>query len=339
MWNEAKHPRDENGRFTEKDGPQYLKNRKGEIIKPIRMFKIDGRDDDFVETVDDKGKNVTYGSSFLEDLTDEELSERARIDAERKATEDEVINFKAENQSLPFGITYENGVYSRRMRDGAVKYSAWPDYLIGGDNERMRYDSEQEAKEKQLLGWVEDNRGPSESASDALTRKKGSDIELFNEEYGGKIARESFAKMSLDEKKAYLADEKNEDLIFKDMDEPLYEEFDPITSKGGYDGNSMSNRARRAYDSGQMPMSKWKKEDVLERMEGIDELEPYMDELRGLSEKTLKDNFLEKAAWHHSSKFFNKTDFYGVVSPKDIVSNLRYLRGSEGKTFSSFGKK
>lgn len=303
------------------------------------MFKTDGSDDDFVKTVDDKGKNVTYVSSSLEDLTDEELSERVRIDAERKATEDEVINFKAETQTLPFGITYENGVYSRRMRDGTVEYSAWPDYLIGSDNKNMRYDSEQEAKEKQLLEWVKDSRKPSESISDALARKKERDIEIFNEEYGGKIARESFAKMSLDEKKAYLADENNEELIFKDMTEPLYEEFDPKTAKGGYDGNSMSNRARRAYDLGQAPMSKWTKDGILDRMGGVDELEPYMDELKGLSEKTLKESFLEKAAWHHSSKFFNKTDFYGVVSPNDIVSNLRYLRERKGKTFSSFGKK
>lgn len=41
-----------------------------------------------------------------------------------------------------------------------------------------------------------------------------------------------------------------------------------------------------------------------------------MDFLKKVEVKTLKDNFLYKSSWHHSSKFYNEVDFYSVDTDK-----------------------
>lgn len=75
----------------------------------------------------------------------------------------------------------------------------------------------------------------------------------------------------------------------------------------GYNWNEgMSNNAVAAYNSGEMPYSKWTKKDILDNF--------YYPETReilaGLSLKDLKEDFLLESSWHHTSKFFNKTSFY-----------------------------
>lgn len=86
---------------------------------------------------------------------------------------------------------------------------------------------------------------------------------------------------------------------------------------GGYDGNSMSNRARAAYDLGEKPMSKWTKDEIIEAVEDyLYEEEPEtaisIDEIKALPAWLLRQEFLTYRSWHHTGAFYNATDFYGL---------------------------
>lgn len=85
-------------------------------------------------------------------------------------------------------------------------------------------------------------------------------------------------------------------------------------ANGGYSGYSMSNRAVSAYNDGEMPLSKWTKALILASVEelltsGADEI---MSKLRQLSKRTLASHFLVYASWHHTSSYYNKTEFYRI---------------------------
>lgn len=74
----------------------------------------------------------------------------------------------------------------------------------------------------------------------------------------------------------------------------------------GYYGFSMSNNAAHAYDSGEMPLSKWTKATILEQ---CGEKAPM---LKSLTAKELKCELLYNSSWHHTSKYFNRTEFYSI---------------------------
>lgn len=78
----------------------------------------------------------------------------------------------------------------------------------------------------------------------------------------------------------------------------------------GYDGYSMSNNARLAYDSGEMPLSKWSKSEILDAIEDIDDEKASW--LRPVPLAVLKDKLLIRTSWHHTSKMYNRTDFYSI---------------------------
>lgn len=86
---------------------------------------------------------------------------------------------------------------------------------------------------------------------------------------------------------------------------------------GGYDGKSMSNRARAAYDLGEKPMSKWTKDEIIKAVEDyLDEEEPEtaisIDEIKTLPAWLLRQEFLTCRSWHHTGAFYNVTSFYGL---------------------------
>lgn len=86
----------------------------------------------------------------------------------------------------------------------------------------------------------------------------------------------------------------------------------------GYSGG-MSKRAVSAYESGEMPYSKWSKSAIIEAvLEYNDEL--TAEDLNRLSASDLRSMFLEKTSWHHTGKYFNETDFYSV--DEDKVKNI-----------------
>lgn len=95
------------------------------------------------------------------------------------------------------------------------------------------------------------------------------------------------------------------------------EYFQNRYGEGGYDGNSMSNRARAAYDLGEKPMSKWTKDEIIEAvLDYLDETEAEtaisIDEIKALPAWLLRQEFLTYRSWHHTGALYNTTDFYGL---------------------------
>lgn len=81
---------------------------------------------------------------------------------------------------------------------------------------------------------------------------------------------------------------------------------------------SMSVNARNAYRNGEAPLSKWTKNAILKEAEyllnyfNVDKIEERMKILSSLSLKDLKNNVLKQTSWHHTSKKYNVTFFFGV---------------------------
>lgn len=85
----------------------------------------------------------------------------------------------------------------------------------------------------------------------------------------------------------------------------------------GYNGYSMSNNAVAAYESGEMPLSKWTKTAILDAIfDNCEISEEKSDLIRKMTAKELEDAFLQMSSWHHTSKFYNCTNFYSIVFDK-----------------------
>ena len=81
----------------------------------------------------------------------------------------------------------------------------------------------------------------------------------------------------------------------------------------GYIGHSMSRRAAEAYEDGEMPKSKWTKKAMVAAIQSYcDEFDMFFDPdvLKGIRKDDMFERFFHKSSWHHTSKFFNETDFY-----------------------------
>ena len=109
----------------------------------------------------------------------------------------------------------------------------------------------------------------------------------------------------------------------------------------GYSGYSMSLRAVDAYENGEMPLSKWRKTDILN---GINEIDPQKAEkLKKVKANILKERLLVCSSWHHTSNHFNKTKFYSIntdyvemLTDKDI--NKMLYEGKETQEEPSVNK-
>lgn len=85
----------------------------------------------------------------------------------------------------------------------------------------------------------------------------------------------------------------------------------------GYSGFSMSNNAVEAYENGEKPISKWSKKDILNSIDNAIEngelvLNCSKDKLRKVPVALLKELCLTCSSWHHTSNYYNRTDFYAV---------------------------
>lgn len=81
----------------------------------------------------------------------------------------------------------------------------------------------------------------------------------------------------------------------------------------GYVGSSMSVNAKEAYDNDEKPMSKWSKQEIVDeikRISGVDASRLTTDELRTY--------YLRRTGWHHTGKYYNRTDFFEVDVPEDL---------------------
>lgn len=76
----------------------------------------------------------------------------------------------------------------------------------------------------------------------------------------------------------------------------------------GYVDYSMSENAWNAHQSGEKTWSEWRKDDFIERF-SLD-LQPLA---RTLTLKELKGALLFKTGWHHTGKYFNRTDFFEIA--------------------------
>lgn len=97
----------------------------------------------------------------------------------------------------------------------------------------------------------------------------------------------------------------------------------------GYaDDFSMSNNAIDAYDRGLRPRSKWSKADILNALPA--NARAYL-QLDGYPLEFLREYFLVDEEWHHTSKLYNKTEFYrpgidqweDTYTPEDVQDLYR----------------
>lgn len=100
----------------------------------------------------------------------------------------------------------------------------------------------------------------------------------------------------------------------------------------GYCGYSMSNNAVKAYNEGEKPLSKWSKKDIIE---AVVVREKTSIDISVLTLKELRDEFLVYSSWHHTSKFYNQTEFYNL----DEVAIERFNEEKLNKIVNSRVKK
>jgi hypothetical protein len=93
----------------------------------------------------------------------------------------------------------------------------------------------------------------------------------------------------------------------------------------GYKGFSMSNNAVEAYHNGEKPFSKWTKTNILETIKKsiYDEdlvLQCDFSLLQKVPVTELKNICLYCSSWHHTSEYYNRTNFYALDS--QVISTL-----------------
>ena len=89
----------------------------------------------------------------------------------------------------------------------------------------------------------------------------------------------------------------------------------------GYIGKAMSIRAKRAYDSGEKPKSKWTKQNILEEIYNETDSDYIYSCLKKVSAKDLFENCFRRSSWHHTGMFYNETNFYQL----DLEKLIDYL--------------
>ena len=92
-----------------------------------------------------------------------------------------------------------------------------------------------------------------------------------------------------------------------------------FNANSGYCGYSMSKRAVQAYESGEMPISKWTKREILDELSNQDFDDPL---LKKMTLAELRRTFCKYTSYHHTGKMFNRTDFYSVL-PMSLTKNSK----------------
>lgn len=82
----------------------------------------------------------------------------------------------------------------------------------------------------------------------------------------------------------------------------------------GYIGSSMSVNAMAAYEDDEMPQSRWTKAAIVAAIKSFcdEDDRVYDPAIEKMKKADLWDAFIEWRSWHHTSKFANATDFYGI---------------------------
>lgn len=84
--------------------------------------------------------------------------------------------------------------------------------------------------------------------------------------------------------------------------------------QGGYVGVSMSVRAQAAYESGEMPMSKWTRGAIISAIKDYcaDFDLAYDQKIETMSRAKLAETYLEYKSWHHTGRYARETEFFGL---------------------------
>lgn len=97
----------------------------------------------------------------------------------------------------------------------------------------------------------------------------------------------------------------------------------------------MSRRAQDAYNNYKMPRSRWTKSLMLEAIDEEifldywnEEREQIIKAISTMTKKQIWDKFFEYDSYHHTGKFAQVTDFYGV-SEYAVVDYGNELLGKE----------
>ena len=106
-----------------------------------------------------------------------------------------------------------------------------------------------------------------------------------------------------------------------------------VEQKRGYVDYSMSVRAQEAYERGLMPLSKWTKKAIIDAIRK--QYPEYADLFSQFPVAFLKAYVLEEKEWHHTSKLYNETSFYGLdeeyfdelTGPDEAIEDFHRWRG------------
>lgn len=84
--------------------------------------------------------------------------------------------------------------------------------------------------------------------------------------------------------------------------------------QGGYVGVSMSVHAQAAYESGEMPMSKWTRGAIISAIKDYcaDFDLAYDPKIETMSRAKLAETYLEYKSWHHTGRYARETEFFGL---------------------------
>lgn len=110
----------------------------------------------------------------------------------------------------------------------------------------------------------------------------------------------------------------------------------------GYEGYSMSTRAVEAYESGEKPLSRWTKEEIISAIADLDEKKAEL--FKKVTLPVLKDQVLSFSSWHHTSSHCNRTDFYSIneayverISEDEILALCKEKKKAEVKSYTYKG--
>ena len=103
----------------------------------------------------------------------------------------------------------------------------------------------------------------------------------------------------------------------------------------GYHNYSMSNNAVMAYQTGEMPKSKWTKTAIINALIESDAPSDFIKLAKTYSVNALREALLYQSSWHHTSKHYNKTNFYSVEevyedNVADFIDKLKKIPLYEG---------
>ena len=97
----------------------------------------------------------------------------------------------------------------------------------------------------------------------------------------------------------------------------------------------MSNNAVSAYADGMMPISKWTKKAILNEAADEGFSETHLKLMDKMTLKQLRTECLEDSSeWHHTSMFFNKTEFFKLKDEEMIFNADEVYKKKELKEWN-----